>query len=67
MILPGNLIMSHDSSRSGKLGIVIAVMPCVDPSSVSNFSSSTYQRVYYVFFRDGTLEGPLFQSQLHDV
>lgn len=62
--MTGDLVIKEPmTALSKRLGIVISVR---SSNSSSVLPTSIYPYVYYVYFRDGKFEGPLFHSQLHD-
>lgn len=58
-------IRSRDANRRGIIVSVRNANPIVWSDNEHN--SFLGQYVYYVFFQDGKLEGPLFQSELSDI
>lgn len=61
--LTGDLVAREPKASLDCYGIVVAVQKSI---AAKNHLSDTYPFVYYVFFGDGNIEGPLFQGQLSD-
>ena len=63
----GDLVVKNNTRHdvyNSRHGVVVGVRS----ANLSNINceTMTYPYVYYVFFDDGNMEGPLFQCELRD-